>query len=93
MTCNAHFRGRGLGVPLPASSRLPALLLALFCLSVGLGALGGLGLLHLARLLALLWSGLLLVCSLISRGARAERPVEPRTEEIFFKNLLCNSVD
>jgi len=81
---SAHFRGRGLRVPLPAPSRLAALLLlALGCVSVGLGALRGLSQLQLSFRLELSRSRLLAVGSLIGRRPRAERSVNARTEEIL----------
>ncbi len=68
---------------MPAASSLAALFLALRGFSVGLGALQGLRLPHLALLLVLFWSRLLAVCSLIRRWARAERSVNPRMGEIL----------
>ncbi len=89
---HTHFRGRGLRVPLPAASRLAALFLALSCLSVGLGPLRGLCLLHLTLLLALFWRSLLAVFSLIRRWATVERSVNPITVQILKSTLhLCDS--
>lgn len=72
---------------MPASSRWAPLFLALRCISIGLGALRGLRLLHLALLPALFWSGRLVGCSLISGWARAELSVNARR-----RNQLCSSV-
>lgn len=81
-----HFRGRGLGVPLPAASRLAPLFLTLGCFSVGLRALRALRLRHLALLRAPFWSSLLVVFSLIRRRARAERSVQGK------RNYFINPV-